>query len=150
VTRARLLRRDVRAAAGQALHRSDHVVVSIVEHDVGPHLLGKAQPSLVSIHPDDEGGAHELDAGGRAKTDRSLCEHDDGVADANAPRLRSRDARRCDVSEQDDLFIGQPRGNLGQVGLCARDEQVFGLSPLHGVAEPPAAEGLMPMAMTTL
>ena len=102
---AKRLDRDVGAAAGQALHLGDDVLLPVVQHDVGAHLAGELQARFVAVDSDDQRRAHELCADSGAQADGALCEHHHGVADANAARLGARDAGRCDVSEQDDLLV---------------------------------------------
>ena len=80
--------------------------------DVGAHPLRHREPDRVAVDADDQGGAHQLGAGRGAQADRALGEHDDGVADPHAARLRAGEAGRRDVGEQDDLLVGHAVGDL--------------------------------------
>ena len=104
----------------------------------------------IAVDADDQRRAHQLRARGRAQADRALGEDDDRVADANLARLGAGEAGRRDVGQQHDLLVGQRLGDLGQVGLRVRDEQVLGLRAVDRVAEAPAADGLVAGAVAAL
>jgi hypothetical protein len=93
---------------------------------------------------------HQLRAEGGAEPDRALGEDGDGVADPHAARLRAADAGRGDVGEQDHLFVGNAIRDLCQIGLRARDEEVLGLRAVDGVAEAPAADRFVAVAVSAL
>ena len=97
-----------------------------------------------------ERGAHQLRAGRGAQPDRSLREHDDRVADLTLAGLGAAEAGRGDVGEQHDLLVGQLIRDLGEVGLRVRHQQVLGLRAVDGVAEAPAADRLVAVAVAAL
>ena len=68
----------------------------------------------------------------------------------HAARLGAGEAGRHDVGQQDDLLVGEVVRDLGQVGLGVRDQQVLGLRAVDGVAEPPAAERFVAVAVAAL
>jgi hypothetical protein len=84
---------NVGTAAGQALDFGQDVLLPIVEHDIGSHHPGEAEPRFISVDTDDERRTHELRANGRAQADRTLSEDHYGVADSDATRFGARDAR---------------------------------------------------------
>jgi hypothetical protein len=69
---------------------------------------------------------------------------------SHAAGLRAADAGRSDVSEQDHLLVGDAVRNLRQIRLRARHEQVLRLRAVDGVAEAPAADGLVAAAVAAL
>ena len=140
----------VGAAAGQSLDLGHDIDLGEVERDVGAHALGHREPDRVAVDADDERCAHQLGAGRRAQADRALGEDDDRVADPDAARFGSAEAGRGDVGQQHDLLVGHAIGDLCQVGLGRRDEDVLGLRPVDGVAEAPAAHGLVALAVAAL
>ena len=85
-----------------------------------------------------------------AQADRALGEDDDRVADPDAARLRAAEAGRGDVGEEHDLLVGHVIGDRREVRLGRRDEQVLGLRAVDRVAEAPAAEGLVAVAVAAL
>ena len=53
-------------------------------------------------------------------------------------------------ASKNDLFVAQFIRNLGQVRLRIRNEQIFGLRAVDGVAESPAADRLNTFAVAAL
>ena len=88
--------------------------------------------------------------GGGAQADRSLRKNDDRIADANVRRFRAAESGRSNVGEQDHLFVGQFVWNLREIRLRIRDEQIFGLRAVDGVAESPAADRFDTFAVAAL
>ena len=121
-----------------------------VEHNIGAHSFRHFHSDRIAIHTDDERGAHQLRARRCAKADRSLRKDDDGVADANIRRFRAAESGRSDVGEQHDLLVAQFIRNLRQVRLRIRDQQIFSLRAVDGVAETPAADCFDAFAMAAL
>ena len=115
-----------------------------------PMRLRHREADRVAVDADDERGAHQLRAGRGAQADRALGEDDDRVADLDAAGLRPAEAGRGDVGEQHDLLVGHAVGDVREVGLGRRDEQVLGLRAVDGVAEAPAADGLVAVAVAAL
>jgi hypothetical protein len=100
------------------------------------------QALLDRVDADDQRGALQPRAGGRAEADRALGEDGDGVADLHVGGLGGRDAGRRDVGEQDAVLVAEIVGDLGQVGLRVGDAEEVGLDAVGGVAQPPAADHL--------
>ena len=118
----------------------------VIEHDVGAHALRLLEALRHAVDADDERGAREPRAGGRAQADRSLREDDDRVADLHVPALRRGEARRHDVRAEQDVLVGEAVRDLREVRLRVRDDHVVGLTAVDGVAEAPAADRLVGVA----
>ena len=137
------LDRDVDAApAGQPPDGGDRVLLGEVDDLVGPHLARQPQPLLDRVDADDERGALEARAGGRAEPDRALGEDGDGLADLHVRSLGGRDAGGRDVGEQHALLVAEVVGDLREVRLSVGHAEVVGLHAIGRVAEPPAADHL--------
>src|SRR5690348_2008932 len=113
----------------------------MVKDNVRAHTLGHRHTNRIGFHTDDEARALELRARGCAKTDGALRENGNRVSDLNFPTLRGGDAGGGDISEQDDLFVAQATWNLRQIRLRRRNEKIFSLRAVDGVAEFPSANG---------
>ena len=94
--------------------------------------------------------AHELGAGDRTEADRPEREDNDRVADPDAARFGAAEAGRGDIGQEHDLLIADAIGDRREVGLGGRDEDVFGLATVDGVAEAPAAHGFVAAAVAAL
>src|SRR5688572_2131770 len=86
----------------------------------------------------------------RTESDRSLREHHDGVADLDASRLRTTESCRGDVSQQHDLLVSHPIGNLCEVRLGIRHKKIFRLCAVHRISEAPPPDRFEARSMSTL
>jgi len=85
-------------------------------------------------------------AGGGAQPDRALGEDHHDIADLDIGRLGASETGGHDVRTHQHLLVGQRVRHRRQVGLGIGHQHVFGLSAVDGIAESPAAHGLVAMA----
>ena len=79
-----------------------------------------------------------------------MREDDYRIADAYACGFGPAEAGRSDVGQQHHLLVCEAVGNLGEVGLRVRHQQVLGLRAVDRVAKAPAADGLVAAAVAAL
>src|SRR5262249_12919301 len=89
------------------------------------------------FHGDDKTSAFKLRASRSTQTDRPLREHCDSISDLDLSAFRRRNSGGGNVSEQDDLFIRQIVGNLSQIRLRVRHQEILRLSAIDSVSEFP-------------
>ena len=84
--------------------------------------------------------------GGGAQTDRPLGEDHHDVADLDVGGIGAGEAGGHDVGAHQHLLVGQAVRHWCQVGLRIGYQHVLGLGTIDGVAEAPAAHGLVAVA----
>ena len=141
---------DISAAAGQFFDFRDDVAFLRIEDNVRAHLPRHFHSHGIAINPNDEGGTHQFRACGRAKANGSLRKNNDGVAKLDVGGFRPAETRRRNVGEEHDLFVVQLVGNLCEVCLSIRNQEIFRLGAIDGVAEAPAANRFHAFAVSAL
>ena len=136
----RLDRRVHAATARQPLDFRHGILLQVVDDDVGAEALRHREPGRHVVDGDDERGAPQLRAEGRAQADGALGEDGDRIADLDARALGAAQPGREDVGDQQHVLVAQAVGNGREVRLRVGHEQVFRPRPVDGVAEPPASQ----------
>src|ERR1019366_1247900 len=139
----------VDAATGESLDLEGRVLTERVDHDVGAHATRHGLPLGHRLDGDDERGAAQASARGRAQADGALREDRHGIPDAYAAGLGGGDARRHDVRAHEDLGVRKIPWDAGEVRLRVGNEDVLGLAPVDGVAESPPARRLEALRSVT-